>query len=46
MVDFKRNISDWFRQNFKYKIPPKGTVFDYYVIMDPENPRFEEWTKK
>ena len=46
-IDFKRNFSDWFRQNFKqYKIPPKGTVFDYFVIMDPENPRFEEWTKK
>ena len=46
-IDFKRNFSDWFRQNFKqYKIPPKGTVFDYFVVMDPENPRFEEWTKK
>ncbi len=46
-IDFKRNFSDWFRQNFKqYKIPPKGTIFDYFVIMDPENPRFEEWTKK
>ena len=46
-IDFKRNFSDWFRQNFKqYRIPPKGTVFDYFVVMDPENPRFEEWTKK
>ena len=46
-IDFKRNFSDWFRQNFKqYRIPPKGTVFDYFVIMDPESPRFEEWTKK
>ena len=36
-IDYKRNFSDWFRQNFKqYKIPPKGTIFDYYVIMDPE----------
>ena len=46
-VDYRRSFSDWFRQNFKqYKIPPKGTIFDYYVIMDPENPRFDEWTNK
>ena len=46
-VDYRRNFSDWFRANFKqYRIPTKGTIFDYYVIMDPENARFEEWTKK
>ena len=46
-VDYRRNFSDWFRQNFKqYRIPTKGTIFDYYVVMDPENPHFEEWAKK
>ena len=46
-VDYRRTFSDWFRQTYKnFKIPPKGSVFDYYVIMDAENPRFEEWTQK
>ncbi|MCQ2816062.1 MAG: AAA family ATPase, partial [archaeon] len=45
--DHRRKFSDWFRSTFKqYRIPTKGTVFDYYVVMDPESPRFEEWTKK
>ena len=30
----------------QYKSPPKGTIFDFYVIKDPDNPRFEEWQKK
>lgn len=45
--DFRKIYSDYFRNNFKqFRIPPKGTVFDYYVIIDPENSRFEEWSKK
>ena len=36
-INYKRNFSDWFTQNFKqHKIPPKGTIFDYYLIMGPE----------
>ena len=30
----------------QYKSPPKGTKFDFYVITDPDNPRFEDRQKK
>ena len=30
----------------QYKSPPKSTRFVFYVIMDPDNPRFEDRQKK
>ena len=48
-VDYRRSFSDWFRGYFKsFKLPSKGTIFDYYVTIDQETKqiKFEEWSKK
>lgn len=47
--DFRRNFSEWFKGNFKnYKFPNKGSIFDYFMYVDPDTKqvRPEEWTKK
>lgn len=46
-IDYRKDFSTWWKSNWKAtaKIPPKGTIFDYFVEMGEGGaPKFSEWT--
>ena len=45
LVDYRVEFSKWWNAEFKaIKLPPNGTVFDYYV--DSETKKFMPWTDR